>query len=150
MMATSIDIRGMHLSPEEVIKDHRNPPKNRDCGRKVMSGAGTGTVCLAGKVEIGTGFAQSLPEKSGRALYRRSFGPNNFEENLQSRASCGGKIREVIRSKLWRLGKNPMAAAWLWSATDAPSSWSESERRMAQRADDGFGQNWRNRFSQIG
>jgi D-aminopeptidase len=121
------DIRGMHLSPEEVIKTIESAKSGMVQEGNV--GAGTGTVCFGWKGGIGTA-SRKLPESLGGYTVGVLV-QTNFGGNLQI---AGVPVGE-------KLGKYPFKDALEKSdgscmiviATDAPVLERNLER-MAQRA----------------
>ncbi|WP_338226203.1 P1 family peptidase [Algoriphagus confluentis] len=121
------DIRGMHISPEEVI--HAIESANSGAVNEGNVGAGTGTVCFGWKGGIGTS-SRKLPESLGGYTVGVLV-QTNFGGNLQI---AGVPVGE-------NLGKYPFKDALEKSdgscmivvATDAPVLERNLER-MAQRA----------------
>jgi D-aminopeptidase len=121
------DIRGMHLSPEEVIKTIESAKSGLVQEGNV--GAGTGTVCFGWKGGIGTA-SRKLPESLGGYTVGVLV-QTNFGGNLQI---AGVPVGE-------KLGKYPFKDALEKSdgscmiviATDAPVL-DRNLERMAQRA----------------
>ena len=121
------DIRGMHISPEEVIQAIQAADEGKVLEGNV--GAGTGTVCFGWKGGIGTA-SRKLPESLGGYTIGVLV-QTNFGGNLQIGGLAVGE----------KLGKYPFSDALEKSdgscmivlATDAPVLERNLER-MAQRA----------------
>ncbi len=121
------DIRGMHISPEEVIQTIESAEAGPVLEGNV--GAGTGTVCFGWKGGIGTS-SRTLPESLGGYTVGVLV-QTNFGGNLQI---SGVPVGE-------KLGKYPFKDALQKSdgscmivvATDAPVL-ERNLKRMAQRA----------------
>ncbi|WP_144605936.1 DmpA family aminopeptidase [Algoriphagus algorifonticola] len=121
------DIRGMHISPEEVIQTIQAAKEGKVTEGNV--GAGTGTVCFGWKGGIGTS-SRKLPESLGGYTVGVLV-QTNFGGNLQI---AGVPVGE-------KLGKYPFKDAlekadgscMIVVATDAPVLERNLER-MAQRA----------------
>jgi D-aminopeptidase len=121
------DIRGMHLSPDEVIRTIESAKSGIVAEGNV--GAGTGTVCFGWKGGIGTA-SRKLPETLGGYTVGILV-QTNFGGNLQI---AGAPVGE-------KLGKYPFKDALEKSdgscmiviATDAPVL-DRNLERMAQRA----------------
>jgi D-aminopeptidase len=121
------DIRGMHISPDEVIQAIRSA-----AGGPVQEGnvgAGTGTVCFGWKGGVGTA-SRKLPESLGGYTVGVLV-QTNFGGNLQiAGVPVGEKLgKHVFRDAL----KKGDGSCMIVVATDAPVLERNLER-LAQRA----------------
>ena len=121
------DIRGMHISPAEVVEAIRAAASGLVQEGNV--GAGTGTVCFGWKGGIGTS-SRKLPENLGGYTVGVLV-QSNFGGNLQiSGVTVGEKLgRHIFRDAL----KSADGSCMIVVATDAPVLERNLER-MAQRA----------------
>lgn len=121
------DIRGMHISPAEVVEAIRAAASGPVQEGNV--GAGTGTVCFGWKGGIGTA-SRKLPENLGGYAVGVLV-QSNFGGNLQiAGVPVGEKLgRHIFRDAL----KNADGSCMIVVATDAPVLERNLER-MAQRA----------------
>lgn len=121
------DIRGMHISPEEVIQTIQSAKDGPVAEGNV--GAGTGTVCFGWKGGIGTS-SRKLPESLG-----------GYTVGVVVQTNFGGNLQVAGVPVGQKLGKYPFKDALEKSdgscmivvATDAPVLERNLER-MAQRA----------------
>ncbi len=121
------DIRGMHISPAEVMEAIRAAASGPVQEGNV--GAGTGTVCFGWKGGIGTA-SRKLPQDLGGYTVGVLV-QSNFGGNLQiAGVSVGQKLEQYIFRDVL---KNADGSCMIIVATDAPVLERNLER-MAQRA----------------
>lgn len=121
------DIRGMHISPDDVLKAITHASENELAEGNV--GAGTGTVCFGFKGGIGTS-SRKLPASLGGYTVGVLV-QSNFGGVLQINGAHVGKELEqyTFKNQL----ESADGSCMIIVATDAPVG-SRNLKRMAQRA----------------
>lgn len=122
------DIRGRHLSKEDVLNAIRNASSGEVAEGNV--GAGTGTICFGFKCGIGTS-SRILPETEGGytvgVLVQSNFGGVLEVDGVP----VGKELGKYYMSD--RLNESPDGSCMIVVATDAPLD-SHNLKRLAKRA----------------